>query len=165
MAKDHNPTLEASADSDAALLAKFGFSELPATFAMREPGGAVIQEREPCYQCRADGFYGRGRAGTLYQEGDIIVMSDTPNQHLEPLNRSAMVRQSESEKALAPSLTFFLPPAHQARSRCHRDQPEAIAHERLSKPTHRALSAVRAKPLRAAADLDLLRELALATDH
>jgi hypothetical protein len=55
-------------------------------------GNSIIQEREPCYRCAADGFYGKGTSGTWYAEGDIIVMDSTPNQHTEPLNRAAALR-------------------------------------------------------------------------
>lgn len=82
----------ARADGEAALLAQFGFSELPVMFAMREPGGTVIQEKEPCYQCMADGFYGRHRGGTWYEEGSIIVLDTVPNHQLQPLNRAAALK-------------------------------------------------------------------------
>lgn len=80
----------AAADNDQALLSQYGFSDLPEQFAMRDPGdGGLIQEREPCYLCRADGFYGVGVHGTFYAEGSIIVTGIVPNEHLEPLNRAA----------------------------------------------------------------------------
>lgn len=83
--------LEALADSDDALLARFALSELPVTFAMRD-GDGLIREKAACYRCAADGFYGIGTSGTWYEEGSIIVMDGTPNQHTEPLNRAAGLR-------------------------------------------------------------------------
>jgi hypothetical protein len=79
------------ADHDA-LLAHYGFGDLPVTFAMRNGDGSVIQEKNPCYQCMTDGFYGRGVAGTFYQEGDIIVADIVPNEWLQPLNRAAAIK-------------------------------------------------------------------------
>lgn len=65
------------------------FAQHPDTFAMRNEDGSIIQESEPCYVCRADGFYGTGMQGTQYAEGSIIVSNMVPNEHLEPLNRAA----------------------------------------------------------------------------
>lgn len=77
-------------NDDIALLAQYGLDGLPEVFAMRDPnGGQIIQERDACYQCMADGFYGRGTHGTWHQEGEILVMEIVPNQHLAPLNRAA----------------------------------------------------------------------------
>lgn len=77
-------------NDDIALLSLYGLAELPEVFAMRD-GNNVIQEREPCYICQADGFYGRGTHGTHHMEGEILVMEPrfVPNQHLQPLNRAA----------------------------------------------------------------------------
>lgn len=70
-------------------LAETIFSELPDTFALRNDDNSIIQEHEPCYICRADGFYGAGTQGTWYAEGSIIVTHAVPNEHMEPLNRGA----------------------------------------------------------------------------
>jgi hypothetical protein len=91
--KEPKPTrAKASVNDDIALLSLYGLAELPEVFAMRD-GNNVIQEREPCYICQADGFYGRGTHGTWHQEGEILVMEPrfVPNQHLQPLNRAAGV--------------------------------------------------------------------------
>lgn len=82
----------APADSMEARLVAHGFGDLPEVFAMRDEGNAVIQERGACYFCRADGFYGRGREGTWYAEGSIIVTDEVPNEHMEPLNRAAATK-------------------------------------------------------------------------
>ena len=74
-------------NADDELLERFQL-DLPQVFAMRD-GNQIIQEKDPCYRCAADGFYGQGKAGTWYEEGSIIVMADTPNHHTEPLNRAA----------------------------------------------------------------------------
>jgi len=75
---------------DKALLAKYGFEDMEVTFAMRDPAtGEMLREKEPCYQCKAAGFYGQGLHGTYWEEGAVIVMPSVPNQHLEPLNRAA----------------------------------------------------------------------------
>lgn len=75
---------------DKALLAKYGFEDLDATFSMRDPAnGELLREKEPAYECAADGFYGRGLHGTFYPEGSIIVSAEVPNQHMKPLNRAA----------------------------------------------------------------------------
>jgi hypothetical protein len=97
-------TLEASADNDAALLAEYGFSELPDVFAMRE-GRTVYQEREPCYECMTDGFYGTGQAGTWYMEGEIMVTDIVPNSHMKPLNRASALRWAKWHKALPSTQT------------------------------------------------------------
>lgn len=88
--KTRNP-LEASADGDEALLAQYGFAELPVQFAMRD-GNNMIREQDACYRCAADGFYGKGTSGTWYEEGSIIVMDITPNYQTEPLNRAAALK-------------------------------------------------------------------------
>ena len=75
-------------EDDQALLEKYGFSDLPEVFAMRD-GDGFVNEREPCYRCTGDGFYGRGTSGTWYQEDSIIVYDDIPNNVLEPLNQAA----------------------------------------------------------------------------
>jgi hypothetical protein len=72
-------------------LAGTEFEHLPDVFAMRNEDGSVIQEREPCYLCRADCFLGMGMAGTLYEESSIVVTRERPNEHMEPLNRAAAI--------------------------------------------------------------------------
>jgi hypothetical protein len=81
----------ADADHDA-LLARYGFSDLPVVFALRNADGSIIQEKAACYQCMTEGFYGRGVTGTFYQEGDIIVAEFTPNEQMQPLNRAAALK-------------------------------------------------------------------------
>jgi hypothetical protein len=83
----------ADADNEA-LLARYGFQDLPVVFSMRNQDGTVIQEKTACYQCMSDGFYGRGMTGTLYMEGDILLLDDRtiPNDQLRPLNRAAALR-------------------------------------------------------------------------
>ena len=81
----------ADADHDA-LLARYGLQDLPVVFAMPGPDGKVIQEKLACYQCMADGFYGKGVTGTYYQESDIIVADIIPNEFMQPLNRAAGLR-------------------------------------------------------------------------
>ena len=83
-------TRERGSDADHdALLARYGFGDLPAVFATRGEDGVIVQEKAPCYQCSADGFYGRGMTGTYYQEGDLMVAEFVPNEHMRPLNRAA----------------------------------------------------------------------------
>lgn len=91
-------------NDDEALLLQFGFADLPHMFAMQTPDG-LIQEKSPCYRCSADGFYGHGKEGTWYEEGSIIVMDSTPNQHTEPLNRAAGTKWAKWAQSL---------PAHKA---------------------------------------------------
>lgn len=95
MARPSNADIAArtakSDDDSIPLLTQYGLDHLPETFSMRD-GDSIIQEREPCYICRADGFYGRGTAGTWYAEGSIIVTDIVPNDHLEPLNRAAAIK-------------------------------------------------------------------------
>jgi hypothetical protein len=76
-------------ENENSLLEQHGFFDLPEVFAMSGEDGIIIQERSACYQCRADGFYGRGVHGTLYLEGDVIVSDIIPNEHMAPLNRAA----------------------------------------------------------------------------
>lgn len=85
----------AAPDATASLLAAYELDHLPETFAMRDGDGGVIQERDACYLCRADGFYGRGTHGTHYVEGSIIVTDVVPNQHMEPLNRAAAIKTAQ----------------------------------------------------------------------
>ncbi len=73
-------------------LADTRFADLSETFAMRNDDGSIIQERDACYNCTADGFYGHGTQGTWYMEGSIIVTDAVPNEHMEPLNRAAGIR-------------------------------------------------------------------------
>jgi hypothetical protein len=98
--------LEASADGDLALLARYGFSDLPEVFAMRD-GNEIIQERSPCYRCVADGFYGEGTSGTWYAEGSIIVLERVPNQYVEPLNRAAGLRWAKWATSLPQGRVFY----------------------------------------------------------
>lgn len=77
---------------DKALLAKYGLEDTEVTFTMRDPATReLLREKEPCYQCMAAGFYGRGLHGTFWDEGAIIVSSDVPNEHMQPLNRAAAI--------------------------------------------------------------------------
>ena len=92
--KANKTALEAAADGDEALLNKYQLADLPVQFAMRDAENGVIQEKEPCFLLKAPGFYGRGTAGTWYDEGSIIVTDAIPNQHMEPLNRAAGIRTS-----------------------------------------------------------------------
>lgn len=84
------PQAKRQKDGDLELLRKYGGTELPDVFAMRD-GANIIQEREPTFLCLADGFYGRGTHGTQYQEGEIVVVGRDfiPNEFLQPLNRAA----------------------------------------------------------------------------
>jgi hypothetical protein len=81
----------ADADNEARL-ARYGFADLPDVFAIQNPDRSLIQERQACYQCMSDGFYGRGVTGTYYQEGDIIVAEFVPNEQMMPLNRAAALK-------------------------------------------------------------------------
>lgn len=72
------------------VLAGSGFEHLPECFAMTIEG-AVVQEREPCYQVASECVLGFGREVTLYEEGAIIVTNVTPNDQMVPLNRAAAV--------------------------------------------------------------------------
>ena len=76
-------------NDDDVLLARYGLEHLPVVFAMRDGDNQIIQERDACYQCMSDGFYGRGTHGTWHQEGEILVMQIVPNEQLQPLNRAA----------------------------------------------------------------------------
>jgi len=78
-------------NAEADILAGTEFEGLPDLFAMRHDDGAIIQEREPCYLCRADCFLGSGREVTLFEESSIVVTGAVPNMHMEPLNRAAAV--------------------------------------------------------------------------
>jgi hypothetical protein len=98
--------LEATADTDQALLAQYNLAHLPEVFAMRD-GDQIIQERAPCYRCAADGFYGLGTAGTWYEEGSIIVLDATPNQHTEPLNRAGALRWAKWARSLPTTRAAF----------------------------------------------------------
>lgn len=93
MTDETNDTKRKGADADHdALLARYGLSDLPVVFAIRNADGTVMQEKAACYQCSTDGFYGRGMTGTHYQEGDIIVAEFTPNEWMVPLNRAAALK-------------------------------------------------------------------------
>lgn len=81
----------ADADNEARL-ARHGFADLPVVFAIQNPDRSIIQEHQACYQCMTEGFYGRGIAGTYYQEGDIIVAEFVPNEQMMPLNRAAALK-------------------------------------------------------------------------
>lgn len=89
-----------------ALLIKAGFGDLPEVFAMRE-GTDILQEREPCYQLMADCFLGRGLHGTHYMEGATVVIHDTPNQHMKPLNRAAGINYALWLESLPRNRTFI----------------------------------------------------------
>lgn len=87
-----NSRRAAVVNDEDALLEKYELGLLPVMFAMRN-GNEIIQEKEPCFLCAADGFYGRGTHGTFHQEGEILVLEPrfVPNQHLQPLNRAAAI--------------------------------------------------------------------------
>ena len=72
-------------------LAGTEFQDLPDMFAMRQDDGSIVQEREPCYICRADCFLGNFREATLFEESSIVVTGAVPNQQMEPLNRAAAI--------------------------------------------------------------------------
>lgn len=72
-------------------LAGTEFEGLPEMFAMRQDDGSIVQERNPCYICRADCFLGNFREATLFEESSIVVTGAVPNQHMEPLNRAAAI--------------------------------------------------------------------------
>ena len=91
-------------ESDQSLLEHYGLSDLPEVFAMRGENG-MIQEREPCYRCTADGFYGRGTSGTWYQEDSILVYEDIPNDYLEPLNTAAALQWTYWRESLPKNRT------------------------------------------------------------
>jgi hypothetical protein len=76
-------------DHDAALLTQYKFADLPSHFSMRDGNNQITSESEACFQCMADQFLGQGKSGTLYTEGDIVVMDEVPNHQLRPLNRAA----------------------------------------------------------------------------
>lgn len=78
-----------NAEVEDVALAQHGFGDLPEVFAMRNDDNSIIQEKDPCYECVADGFYGKGMEGTYYPESSIIVTQDTPNEFMKPLNKAA----------------------------------------------------------------------------
>jgi hypothetical protein len=88
MGRPRNPPTE----PEEILLEQHGFGDLPEVFAMRADDNSIIQEHEPCYECTADGFYGKGIDGTYYPEGSIIVTSETPNDYMKPLNKASGLR-------------------------------------------------------------------------
>lgn len=92
---------------DKALLAKYGLDDLDPVFAMRDTGGEIIREKEPCYECLAEGFYGNGMHGTWYQEGATIVLDTTPNEQLRPLNRAAGVKYATWLESLPQNRTYI----------------------------------------------------------
>lgn len=98
MGRPANVTPETEADNE--ILSLYNFDHLPAVFAMRDDNGQVVQEKEPCYQCTSPGFYGSHRSGTWYDEGSILVTHDTPNIHLQPLNRAAALKFAKWQDAL-----------------------------------------------------------------
>lgn len=92
---------------DKALLAKYGLDDLEVVFAMRDTGGEIIREKEPCYECLAEGFYGNGMHGTWYQEGATIVLATTPNEQLRPLNRAAGINYANWLESLPQNRTYI----------------------------------------------------------
>lgn len=87
-----NPPRDERQERLADPLAGTEFANLPETFAMRTDDSAIIQEREPCYICRAECFLGSGMQGTQYLEGSIVVTHAVPNIQMEPLNRAAALK-------------------------------------------------------------------------
>lgn len=85
MGRPRNPPTE----PEEILLEQHGFGDLPEVFAMRNDDNSIIQEQEACYECVADGFYGKGMEGTFYPESSIIVTTETPNEFMKPLNKAA----------------------------------------------------------------------------
>lgn len=57
------------------------FTDLPEVY-FAESGERIA---EPVYALLAPGFYG----ATYYNEGEHIIFPDTPNHHMQPLNRAA----------------------------------------------------------------------------
>lgn len=93
---------------DKALLAKYDLTELEPVFAMRDPGtGEILKEKEPCYECLADGFYGNGLHGTFFMEGATIVIHTPPNQHMRPLNRAAGINYARWMESLPQNRVVF----------------------------------------------------------
>lgn len=92
---------------DKALLAKYEFNDLEVVFAMRDAGGEIIREREPCYELLAEGFYGNGLHGTWYQEGATIVFGSTPNEQMRPLNRAAGINYANWLESLPQNRTYI----------------------------------------------------------
>lgn len=90
---------EASPETDDSLLAQYGFSDLPAVFNMQS-GVGVIQEKDACYECMAEGYYGINTHATWYQIGEIIVTGQVPNEHLRPLNRAAALKWARWHSSL-----------------------------------------------------------------
>jgi len=93
---------------DKALLAKYGLDDLDVTFSMRDLAtNEILREKEPCYECLAEGFYGQGMHATWYQEGATIVMHTPPNQQLRPLNRAAGVNYARWLESLPQNRTYI----------------------------------------------------------
>lgn len=92
---------------DKALLAKYQLDDLEPVFAMRDTGGEIIREKDPCYECLAEGFYGNGMHATWYQEGATIVMAGVPNEQLRPLNRAAGIAYATWLESLPQNRTYI----------------------------------------------------------
>ena len=75
-------------EAEADILAGTEYEGLPECFTMQANGG-FVQEREPCYNVKAECFIGMGREATLYEEGAVVVTPLPPNANMEPLNRAA----------------------------------------------------------------------------
>ena len=65
------------------------FGDLPEAFAIRNPDNTLLQITKPCYHLLAPGFYGAHNQGTWYDEGEILQTDQTPNYHMQPLNKAA----------------------------------------------------------------------------
>lgn len=93
---------------DKKLLAKYNLDDLDVVFAMRDPvNNELLREKDACYECLADGFYGAGMHGTFYPEGATIVLDTIPNQHLRPLNRAAGIAYARWLESLPQNRTFI----------------------------------------------------------
>lgn len=98
---NESKTARKGVDADVdALLARYGLSDLPVVFAIRNADNTILQEKAACYQCMTEGFYGRGMTGTFYQEGDVIVAEFTPNEQMMPLNRAAALKFANWRESL-----------------------------------------------------------------
>ena len=71
------------------------FGDLPEAFAIRNPDNTILQITKPCYSLLAPGFYGAHNQGTFYDEGEIIQTDQTPNYHMQPLNKAAARKMSD----------------------------------------------------------------------
>lgn len=71
------------------------FGDLPEAFAIRNPDNTLLQITKPCYSLLTPGFYGTHNQGTFYDEGEIVQTDQTPNYHMQPLNRAAARKMAD----------------------------------------------------------------------